>query len=760
MSYRSVVESSLNLTCSPNEDCQATEDLPCTVVVKNSQNLLQPEMSYQSCYLENTRYICMRPAKCPGDYISYKGHCFRFIASSVFGGKADFMAALQECQKDRAALAFPETQGALDFLRELALHVYPPGALEDTKILIGLNNAFGIWTVDSIYSPDQDILDMVKNSTASHPYRILTTSLQLIPALSSSEESVEYAACQLYGPMGCWDEPPLPLGNMTLSWEVNNTVVGVNANYTCYLGYFVNASVPNVTQQVTCFGQLGGWVPESDLVDCMIAPVCNATDLQNIEPDLMLTNDSTDASLYLNGSITFTCPGPMAFYPSLATVMTVNCTYNQSSDAYRFEPYSLELCDVCRLTPVVYNATTTWNENMTYVVNDTVNITCTENKVFSLGFDRKEILCTKFGWNVPPSCLDACTDDPPEPGRNMTQLNFNSNFIGDIITYVCNPGHFIPSTFPGLLNETQVVCGADHLWQSTGLEFECAIICVQDPVTPPPPATLSWDSQNRTYGTEALLECPDGLRFADGSTNMSLTCKEDGNWTQPDEEILLCRIRADEPPENITGASLEGPDPPHWKDTLLNYTCNDGWLTTLGEKQTTVMFNGTTWVMDDPDFECWKVAEGPPDNITDATLRGPDPPYWKTVTLNYTCNEGYLTTEGEDWTNVTFNGTAWVLGDEDFACWKTCDEDPVSPPYPATLTWEGQKRTYMTKVLLECPDGLRFADESTNVSLTCKGDGNWTQPEEEVIICRIRADEPPENITGTRSSTTPVMMAG
>lgn len=67
------------------------------------------------------------------------------------------------------------------------------------------------------------------------------------------------------------------------------------------------------------------------------------------------------------------------------------------------------------------------------------------------------------------------------------------------------------------------------------------------------------------------------------------------------------------------------------------------------------------------------MAEGSPDNITDATLKGPDPPYWKTVTLSYTCNEGYLTTEGEEWTNVTFNGTAWVLGDEDFACWKSTE---------------------------------------------------------------------------------------
>lgn len=42
---------------------------------------------------------------------------------------------------------------------------------------------------------------------------------------------------------------------------------------------------------------------------------------------------------------------------------------------------------------------------------------------------------------------------------------------------------------------------------------------------------------------QVLLECPDGLRFADERTNISLTCQEDGNWTQPDQDLLICRIR-------------------------------------------------------------------------------------------------------------------------------------------------------------------------------------------------------------------------
>lgn len=64
------------------------------------------------------------------------------------------------------------------------------------------------------------------------------------------------------------------------------------------------------------------------------------------------------------------------------------------------------------------------------------------------------------------------------------------------------------------------------------------------------------------------------------------------------------------------------------------------------------------------------MADEPPETITDAMLEGPDPPYWKTVSLNYTCNDGYLSTEGEKWTSVTFNGTAWETDNPEFTCWK------------------------------------------------------------------------------------------
>lgn len=35
-----------------------------------------------------------------------------------------------------------------------------------------------------------------------------------------------------FQPLGCWDGPPAALGNMTFSWNVSNTDVGFEANYT------------------------------------------------------------------------------------------------------------------------------------------------------------------------------------------------------------------------------------------------------------------------------------------------------------------------------------------------------------------------------------------------------------------------------------------------------------------------------------------------------------------------------------------------
>ncbi|XP_042868729.1 uncharacterized protein LOC122251073 [Penaeus japonicus] len=296
-----------------------------------------------------------------------------------------------------------------------------------------------------------------------------------------------------------------------------------------------------------------------------------------------------------------------------------------------------------------------------------------------------------------------------------------------------------------------VECGDDHRWNVTGPELECAIICVDDPVIPPTPATLSWDGQNRTYGTEALLECPNGLRFADESTNMSLTCMENGTWTQPDAELLVCRIRADEPPKNLTDATLSGPDPPYWKDMVLNLTCNDGWLTTSGEKQTTVTFNGSTWLLDDPDFECWKVADDPPEVISNATLGGPDPPYWKTVTLNYTCDDGFLTSLGARQTLVTFNGTAWEMDDPEFACWKVA----TKPPENITgASLEGPDPPYWKTTTLNytCFNGFLTADGEDQTSVTFNGT-DWVLDDPD-FVCLMVCPPPPAPLAYVRRNYT------
>ncbi|XP_047479977.1 sushi, von Willebrand factor type A, EGF and pentraxin domain-containing protein 1-like [Penaeus chinensis] len=191
-------------------------------------------------------------------------------------------------------------------------------------------------------------------------------------------------------------------------------------------------------------------------------------------------------------------------------------------------------------------------------------------------------------------------------------------------------------------------------------------------------------------------------------------------WVMDDPDFECWKV-AEEPPETIIDARLEGTDPPYWKTVTLNYTCDDGYLSTEGEKRTSVTYNGTAWEMENPGFTCWKVASEPPRNITDAALEGPDPPYWKTVTLNYTCIDGYLSAEGEKWTNVTFDGTSWVLSDPDFACLIACPAPPAPEAYVRRNYTgkgiDGDIAVYVCAGMFDCGNDT--------IEVTCST-GNWS----------------------------------
>ena len=61
-----------------------------------------------------------------------------------------------------------------------------------------------------------------------------------------------------------------------------------------------------------------------------------------------------------------------------------------------------------------------------------------------------------------------------------------------------------------------------------------------------------------------------------------------------------------EVPPNPPGAEVEGPIPDnYWEGDVVNYRCPPDQMSLTGTTNTTAHFNGSQWVLDDPDFSCY-----------------------------------------------------------------------------------------------------------------------------------------------------------
>ncbi|XP_066963283.1 uncharacterized protein [Macrobrachium rosenbergii] len=266
----------------------------------------------------------------------------------------------------------------------------------------------------------------------------------------------------------------------------------------------------------------------------------------------------------------------------------------------------------------------------------------------------------KGGWELSRD-VAACTVDPPAPGANMSIPTVKERQVGANLIYSCDAGLYIPATFPNTANHTTISCNGSLSWAPVTLlvtDLFCARMCLRDPFTPVSPANTTWDQKTRVAGTTVNITCPEGFAFPDFNDTIVLTCGEDGNWTQVVPENAICR-----------GYTVEAPVAP----------------------------NASVYA-------------------------GPAPPYWESTTLNFTCPGNLMSRDGLNVTSTTFNGTAWVPLDPEFACLNVCG-DPIPAVSPVTMNFteegvEGDEATY------ECLGGFEGSG-ALNVTSVCK-DGNWT----------------------------------
>ncbi|KAK4329330.1 hypothetical protein Pmani_000364 [Petrolisthes manimaculis] len=630
------------------------------------------QYAVQDCSSSDYHFLCQVPAECPVGWKEQIGLCYLLtnIPAGVAVGRLRW--AQEKCEDRGGSLAFPESRDVLAFLAQMAREEEEArtGAPLTTPhtILLGLNdvskyakrmatgnntqlsisamlrvsdvvsattktsksNSLSNFTMDGFFAPDAEVVAEAGSSEEGRHWRELrvgsastnyTTSLHPIDI---SQVTATVAACQLFGPEGCWEAPPEPGHNMIRMWDNNNNTGNI-AVYKCQPGYIVGRNGTTTEQWVRCLGVAGGWVPIS-ILDCYLAQVC-------LPPPY---GDGWNvAEGDVGSNLTFSCPTNMSTAAG-NTKQTLTCTHTDSIMTY--VPNTFQPCDgkewkemvwngmelACLGGPWVVNADTDWNATLTWLVGTVVSATCHTHHFIQPNVTNNTLACTSSGWET-LYCYPVCPDAPPVPGENMEQMEVMSNEVGTRLTYTCTPGYYLqPLIGEGEdHNQTLVECSPDHTWnvtrsliclsrlsilsflrisgvtktpqRSTG-ELTCRAqltllavaimttttledtpaqtpqrrVCFEGPPRPTPSSNTfsTWDGYNRTVGTQVNYTCAANQTFEDMSEVVVVECEEGGNWSHSNIS-LSCRT-----PQKLPIACVPPPfSPSESKDS--QHECED-----------------------------------------------------------------------------------------------------------------------------------------------------------------------------------------
>ncbi|XP_042227393.1 complement factor H-related protein 4-like [Homarus americanus] len=407
-----------------------------------------------------------------------------------------------------------------------------------------------------MYSPDVDIMEAL-NDTTSHSWRVLRLSVAspenftLIPA-PLMKYRAPYAVCQYPGPIGCSDDPPSPGQKMTRTWT-GDTAVSTTAQYTCSRGYFVEgcAGEPIVANASTAWSNTVIWKEGMTLV--------------------------------------FTCVDGYITDPDNTTgVLTCNTTGWTTRD---------ECYEACAQEPTIANATTVWVNTETWTEGMTVLFTCIESFLTDAGSNTGVINCSLTGWRTDDVCYKVCVAEPVVTNAVVNWTNTVMWKVGMTVTFTCVEGYIIE-----VENNTGVVTCTETGWTTPDLCYE---VCLGNPPRVPSFTYRSWENYDRRAGTQVVYTCLQNLLMGNMEQTYVVTCKEDGNWTTADPDILQCRSPAPAPPPPTPyGATLESKDANFWVHSIINYTCREDQMSPTGVRYFIIECRPIGWTLLDPEFAC------------------------------------------------------------------------------------------------------------------------------------------------------------
>ncbi|KAK3895001.1 hypothetical protein Pcinc_001294 [Petrolisthes cinctipes] len=356
------------------------------------------QYAVQDCRSSDYRFLCQVPAECPVGWKGQTGLCYLLITIPAGVAVGRVRWAQEECEDRGGSLAFPESRDVLAFLAQMAreeeeARTGAPLTAPHT-ILLGLNdvNRLSNFTMDGLFAPDAEVVAEAGSSEGGRHWRELrvgsasTNYTSSLHPVDISQVTATVAACQLFGPEGCWEAPPEPGHNMIRMWDNNNNTGNV-AVYKCQPGYIVGRNGTTTEQWVRCLGVAEGWVPKN-ILDCYLAQVC-------LPPPY--GGERSVAGGDLGSNLTFGCPTNMSTAAG-NTKQILTCT--QTGSIMTYVPDTFQPCDACLGAPWVVNADTDWNDTLTWLVGTVVSATCHTHHLIQPNVTSNSLACTSSGWET------------------------------------------------------------------------------------------------------------------------------------------------------------------------------------------------------------------------------------------------------------------------------------------------------------------------------------------------------------------------
>ncbi|XP_076053586.1 uncharacterized protein LOC143032601 [Oratosquilla oratoria] len=698
--------------------CSEVGDNTCAIVKNDGTYVIS------DCDTPGYHYICMLPGECPTRFSLFDGLCLYYHSTTTL---TNHVSSLRVCNYYGAALLWPNT-----VLQAQAMITIGLGR-RLKYVPLGMHNSSNDWTFFGTYAPTEDLLTRIDSSNVTGPFLSLdTTSMDLV-FLNRSDRTNAYI-CQYPGPLGCLD-PELPSPNMTVHYTV--LTLSTTATYTCFPGYFMDEEATVTSVAAKCMGQFGmnaqGWNLNPN--PCSPVEVC---EVQNATSEgMVVTPHDGNASLLLNGTVTYDCPSRMVtstdiFSQNLTCIVYSGGGGNGLNGKFGTSPAAPAQCSKCGDLPVPPANSTVHKSGGTYSINDTTLINCTYNYEFALGNRIQTVTCQPDGWNdvslLP--CLPVCPLAPPSvtSGHQMSAPNLTTNVIGTVLTYTCNPGTLLLTSedLPIVTTSVDVTCDSKHEWIPDRSDLICYTGCLEDPPDLVDHGNSTWDGISRLEQAQVSYTCDPGYALADNNVTMTVTCTG-GKWTNHEPEFFICsKLCATGPPAGPARTTSDWDSQSRWEGTVVTFTCSEERTTLSGTTSTSTTCDGTNWSPVDTEFECVDLCPDPPPVVpmgSESTFDENNASHrlWG-ASVNYTCTDNLFVT-GDESQLVTCTDGAWTPIEVP-KC-QVCENPEPPPPDHGKSDFDGD-RHWGSVINYTCPETFVTGDVSLNA--TCN-EGSWEPPE-------------------------------